>query len=321
MSINKTRSVRRSTVLLTALLVGVSLAGCSSSSGGKDKSDVAIPSDAYKELTQYGFTPAKDAVPNMQCHDDSYQKALKNGLRYGLTAVKPYAYEEGGTVQGNEWDMLKAAAAYVGITKIVPKLAPFETLIPSLQADKIDLMPAHQTPERNKLIAFSAPAYWYGPVIIVQKGNPDNIKTFEDLARSGVTVGVEPGSAAQIYMHNIKGKVIVYQDANTQYASLDAGRETAVLDDGPVAAEYIKEHPGAKVEILQAPALPADKLLDLGYSYFRYGLNKKSCSLNMAISRGLEEIRANGVEAAILAKHNLDKVAAVNIPGTQGSNE
>ena len=108
----------------------------------------------------------------MVCHDNSYANALKNGLNYGLTAVKPYAYQDGSQISGNEWDILQTAAAYVGITKINANFAPFQTLLPSLLAKKIDMFPAHETATRDKVISFSSPGYWYGPTTATRRATP-----------------------------------------------------------------------------------------------------------------------------------------------------
>jgi ABC-type amino acid transport substrate-binding protein len=254
----------------------------------------------------------------MQCHDDSYTKALRSGLNYGLTAVKPYAYQENGTNKGNEWDILQAAAAYVGITKINATFAPFQTLLPSLIAGRIDMFPAHQTAERDKVISFSSPGYWYGPVIVTRKGNPDHISTFADLVRPGMTVATVPGSTEQIYLDRVGAKTTVYPDELSEYAGLSASRNKALLGDGPTAEAYLQANPSANIQILQVPPLSATELQNLGYGYWRFGVRKDECSLNLAISRGLDEIRANGVVAAILKKDGLGNVASVDIPGTQG---
>ena len=304
---------------IAAVVAALALLTACTSSAKKTTPDAPVPASALGQLTQYGFSPTESQVPNMQCHDDSYTRALRDGLNYGLTSVKPYAYQQGSQIAGNEFDIVKAAAAYVGITKINAQFAPFQTLLPSLIAGRIDMFPAHQTAERDKVISFSSPGYWYGPVIVTQKGNPKNIRTFGDLVKPGMTVATVPGSTEQIYLDRVGAKTTVYPDEISEYAGLSAGRNAALLGDGPTAAAYLQANPSANIQILQVPPLTATELQTLGYGYWRFGLRKDECSLNLAISRGLEEIRANGVVAAILKKDGLENVASVDIPGTQGS--
>lgn len=312
--------------IVVSLAGAAAIAACGSttaSRSGGSSASVATNSPSqvaarHTILSQYGFSPAAGSIPNLACHDNSYAKAVRSGLVYGTYSLPPYSYQARGKTEGNEWDILRAAAAYVGIDKITPKFAPFDSLIPALTAGRIDLMPAHDTPEREKVIAFSGPAYWYGPVIVVANNNPQHITSYANLTRSGVTVAVVSGSAAQIYMHSVNGKTVPYQDQNTELASLSAGRESAALEDGPTVAQYQKTHPSAKLRVVPAVALSLSQLQSLGYSYFVFGIRKSDCSLNLALSRGLEEIRANGVVAAILRRDGLGQTAAVNIPGTQG---
>jgi ABC-type amino acid transport substrate-binding protein len=311
--------------MAATLVAGVS--ACGGGGGGSDasgggKAEVTLgPAQvaAQQGLKKYGWAPLDGAVPNMACTDDSYARAVKSGVTYGTYDLHPYSYLDPAskTMKGNEWDILVAALNYAGITKVRQQFAPFDSLIPAMTAGRIDLMPGHETPERLKVIKFSAPVYWYGPAIAVKKGNPDHIRSYADLLRKGVTVGVVSGSSAEIYMHEQKGKTIPYKDQNTELASLTAGRETAVLDDAPPMAEYMRVKPGSGIELLPGVQLDAGTLAKLGYGYFRFGINKNACSLNGALSRGLAEIRANGVLKEILKRNGLGDAASASIPGTE----
>ena len=67
--------------------------------------------------------------------------------------------------------------------------------------------------------------------------------------------------------------------------------------------------------MLTSVQLPPATLAELGYAYFRWGIRKEDCSLGLAISRALVEVRANGVVKAILAKSGMGDYAKVSIPG------
>jgi polar amino acid transport system substrate-binding protein len=318
------RGARRLALLAAGATLVAGIAGCGGggSGSGSAKASVTLgPAQvaAQQGLKKYGWAPLDGAVPNMACTDDSYARAVKNGVTYGTYDLHPYSYLDPASksMKGNEWDILVAALNYAGITKVRQQFAPFDSLIPAITAGRIDLMPGHETPERLKVIKFSAPVYWYGPAIAVKKGNPAHIRSYADLLRKGVTVGVVSGSSAEIYMHEKKGKAIPYKDQNTEFASLAAGRETAILDDAPPIAEYMGSKPSSGIELLADVQLDASTLATLGYGYFRFGINKNACSLNAALSRGLAEIRANGVLKEILKRDGLGQAAAVSIPGTE----
>jgi polar amino acid transport system substrate-binding protein len=274
------------------------------------------PNPAEKAMEQWGWTPMPGSTPPFSCTDDSYARAVKDGVTFGTYNLQPYLYKaENGDPQGLEWELLKATLSYAGITNIKLLYAEYGTLLPGLQAKRLDLFPAHETPERLKLIQFTGPVYWYGPVIAVPTGNPAKIQSYDDLVKPDVTVGVVKGSAAQLYVERVHGHIVPYADELLELASLADGRESAVLEDAPIIAQYLKSKPNAKIEALTTVQLPATTLADLGYSYFRWGIRKEDCSLGLAISRALIEVRANGVVRNILQKSGMGEYAKVSVPG------
>lgn len=306
--------VGRSTAAIGVLLT---LAACGSSGA---TSAVAPPSidrsAANASVSQFGWEPMTGHVPQFACNDDSYAKAVKNGVTYGTYSLSPYSYKDAsGNNTGFEWDLLQTTLRYAGISKVNVSYANFDTLIPAILAKRIDMMPAHETPARLKLIAFTAPVYWYGPVIAVPAGNPANIQTYADLIKAGITVGVVKGSAAQLYMGDVKGNIVAYDTNGLELQSLTASRESAVLEDAPTVAQFLKDTPTAKIEVLKNAQLDPATLAKLGYAYFEWGMNKDACSLNLAVSRALIELRANGVMNQIIAKDGLGGLAKTNIPG------
>ena len=70
----------------------------------------------------------------------------------------------------------------------------------------------HHTPARDKVISFSGPAYWYGPVIVVAKGNPLGIKSYDDL--KGKQVGSISGSRRRLLSRPDRRQVDAVQDGD-----------------------------------------------------------------------------------------------------------
>ena len=117
---------------------------------------------------------------------------------------------------------------------------PWDSLIPALQADKIDIIAdnIHETPDRIKVIWFSGPAWWYGPALIVTSDNPDNIQSYDDLTRDGVTAGAVSGSAAAEYLNFIGADVTTFKDNTAEFAAAEQGRVSVILEDDTKFAAY-----------------------------------------------------------------------------------
>jgi ABC-type amino acid transport substrate-binding protein len=307
------KRIRRWYARLLALLLLVPLFSVASHIGY-----AGGPNDenATKAMEQWGWSPMVGSIPPFACNDDSYDRAVRDGITFGTYDLQPYLFKSAnGEPQGFEWDLLKATLAYAGINNIKLLYADYGTLLPGLLAKRLDLFPAHETPERLKRVAFTGPVYWYGPAIAVPAGNPAKIQSYADLVRSDVTVGVVSGSAAQLYMERVKGHIVPYNDQLLEFASLVESRESAILEDAPLIAQYLKTKPDAKIEVLTSVQLPPKTLAEMGYAYFRWGVRKEDCSLGLAISRALVEVRANGVVRNILEKSGVGKYTRVNIPG------
>ncbi len=101
----------------------------------------------------------------------------------------------------------------------------------------------HVNPERVKVISFTGPAWWYGPVVLVQKGNPDGIKSYDDF--KGQTVGAISGSAAENYLRRIGANTQPFKTEVEELQSLDQGRVKYVVEDDVIYTVFAKENPNA----------------------------------------------------------------------------
>lgn len=257
-------------------------------------------------------------APDFACSDSMYQTAVAHGITLGISPDSPYTYLDPKTKQpaGIDWDINTAVLHWAGIKTIHYQIMPFESLIPALLSHRIDVIAdnIHETPSRNKVISFSSPAWWYGPALLVQKGNPAHIKSYSDLSRSGVTVGTITGSAADEYITHLGAHMVSFADNTSEFLSLVQGKVTVVLEDDAKFGAFIKSNPHANIEALTIPP-PQILITTYGYSYARYGLRKSDCTLNFAYTRALAELRDNGPIVAILRKWGLNS-SNLFIPGT-----
>jgi polar amino acid transport system substrate-binding protein len=251
------------------------------------------------------FNEAKPMFEN--CGDGSLAKAQKDGITLGFSQAPPEAYLDEKTKQpsGVDWEINKAVLDWLGIKNVKIEWMPWESQVPALLSKRTDVIAGniHHTPERDKVISFSGPAWWYGPAIVVVKGNPLGIKSYDDL--KGKRVGSISGSAADYYLRLIGVTTTPFKVSVDEMQSLNQGRLDAVLDDDLVYFDFAKHVPDAKIEALWSIAVP-DSIIDGGgYGMARFALRKEDCSLRAGYTQALAEERANGHVSYILKKYGL----------------
>src|SRR3546814_12789391 len=83
----------------------------------------------------------------------------------------------------------------LGIKKIEWITTNFGSLIPGLRAKRFDMVAAEMAilPQRCKEVLFSDPNSSYGEGLLVAKGNPDNVHTYQDFAKSDKKIAIMAG--------------------------------------------------------------------------------------------------------------------------------
>ena len=240
------------------------------------------------------------------CGDSSYDNAVKNGINLGANDNPPEFYQDANKQpSGIDYEINKAALDAMGITKINIVWMPWESVIPSLLSKRIDVIAAdiHVNPERIKVISFTGPAWWYGPVLVVAKGNPLKITSYDQL--KGKKVGSISGSAADLYLRRIGVETTPFKAEVDELQSLNQGRLEAVLEDDVVYLEFASKNPNNNLEPLWSIPVPENIISGGGYGMARFGIRKEDCSLRAAYTSALAEIRADGQVSAILKKFGL----------------
>jgi len=153
---------------------------------------------------------------------------------------------------GFDIDLITAVAQRMGLqAKIVTdKFAP---IFDDLAAKRFDLVMSavSVTPERQKKVDF-IPYFSAGESLLVQKGNPHNIKSTADLC--GLLVGVQNGTIEQSDLNTAnkaclsKGKpaikLTVLEDQTAVLQLMVNRRVDAIFQDSPVTDLYVKQNPG-----------------------------------------------------------------------------
>lgn len=258
---------------------------------------------AFAAVDEYG---TKGTIPGITFTggDGSYKRVVREGIVLGISPDLPWTYQDVNTkaYKGVDVDILNEVTRRLGITKVTYQIQPFDGLIPGLIAKRIDVVAEniHENPKRLAVIDFTGPAYFYGAGLATQKGNPKKITSWDSL--QGKVLGVLRGTLAQSIAEQVKGlkELKLYSTADTHYADLINGRLDAVLADDIQIGQFIKDHPGANMEFS-----PVVVPLSLQQGYARYGIRKDDVDLNNAISRAIDEMRADSTMMKFIVKGGL----------------
>lgn len=118
-------------------------------------------------------------------------------LRVAVANEIPYGYMDlDGKAKGAGPETIAHIAKELGIKNVEWTTTNFGSLIPGLQADRYDVVAAEMAilPQRCEQIIYSDPNSSYGEGLLVAKGNPKDIHSFESFAKSGNKVAIMAGA-------------------------------------------------------------------------------------------------------------------------------
>lgn len=128
----------------------------------------------------------------------SLQQVKDRGyVRIAVANEIPYGYMDmSGKAKGIGPDVASHIMEQLGIKDIRWVTTNFGSLIPGLRADRFDMVAAEMAilPQRCKEVLFSEPNSSYGEGLLVAKGNPDNIHSYESFAKSDKKVAIMAGA-------------------------------------------------------------------------------------------------------------------------------
>jgi polar amino acid transport system substrate-binding protein len=159
---------------------------------------------------------------------------------------KPFEYKAAnGTIIGFDIDLITRILRDEGYNVTVQDIG-FDSLIPSLQAGKIDVIAAGMTitQERKGQVDFSNPYYEANQSVLVKVGSGVNITKINDLAN--YKLGAQTGTTGWQWINDTfvatgkitQDKFIGYALYPEAVADLIAGRVGAVVIDSPVAKAF-----------------------------------------------------------------------------------
>jgi polar amino acid transport system substrate-binding protein len=203
--------------------------------------------------------PAGAAVACSRPAGSTLERARVDGaIRVGTAGEQPYSYiDSAGRLTGAQPEVARAVLAHLGIDGLDAIRVPFADLIPQLQAGQFDLITAGMTvlPQRCREVAFSRPDFVAPPAFLVQEGNPRDIESFRDVARSDVRLAVLEGAAEIDYaraagvsddqLEIVGGQSELLRSVASERVAAGALTRISLVDE-------LRRNPGSGVEVTEA---------------------------------------------------------------------
>ncbi len=230
------------------------------------------------------------------------------------TTYPPQEYLDSTTNQpvGFDIDLITAIAQHMGLKANIVT-TKFDTIIDDLAAKHFDVVISaiSITPDRQKKVDF-VPYLNAGESLLVQKGNPKNIQSTDDLC--GLAVGVQDGTIEQGVLQSSSDNCLeqdkpaininALQDQTAVIQLLTNNRVVATYQDLPVTDYYVKQNPDRYA---------------VGGSVFAAGpegiaVRKNDPSMFNAIQTALNQLKAAGTYKQLILKWGLtnEELSAVD---------
>jgi len=234
----------------------------------------------------------------------------KGTVVIGFANEKPYAYQEGNELKGAAVDIAKEVFKELGVENVEGKLADFGQLIPGLNAGKFDVITAGMaiTPDRCKNVAFGEPEMMYGEGLIVQKGNPKKLFSYEDIAKNkDIKVSVMSGATENQFLKSEgvdAGQIQGAPDIPATFSAVASGRADATTGTEMTIKMALESADKAKLEFVEDFKQPD---VEGNPSYGAAAFRKNSDELRKAYNDKLKELKENGKIAELLEKNGFSE--------------
>lgn len=303
-------------ILAATAVIALALTGCSSD-GGAGAAEAGAAEGAasgglaLQQTTKFS-TEIDPAAAALLPDDVTGRGAVRVAM--GVPYPPFVEVDDNDKLAGLDVDIAMALGQKLGVDFVVQH-QPFESVIPSLQSDRHDLimMGMNDSLERQKTLNFVEEING-GFAIVVQKGNPESIGTLKDLC--GHSASTQKSTLqAEILVElsaecvaNGQGAIDVQalpiaQDSQT---ALRAGRVQAYIVDAPVAAYTVATAgDGEFFEMIEDPKNPQ------GFNpvYTGFGLLAERTELTEALQAAMQSLIDDGIYQDILDEYGMGSLA------------
>ena len=215
-------------------------------------------------------------------------------ITVGFANERPYAFRDSsGNLVGEAPSIHGEVFKQIGDIKLKPRLYEFDSLIPALNAGRVDVVTAGMfiTPERCQQAAFSNPEYVAPEALLVKKGNPAGLSDYASVAKKGATLAVMAGAVEgdQAKAYHVKNMQTV-ADQTSGMDAVKSGRADAFALTSISVRWAAKNDSSVEVLTPFTPVVDGTKQIGAGAAVFR----QKDDSLREAFDKALADLLANG---------------------------
>lgn len=221
-------------------------------------------------------------------------------VKLGVANEKPYGYKTSdGEVTGVAPEITKAVFKEMGIDTVEGEVTEFGSLIPALQAGRFDVVTAGMDirPERCAEAAFGDVEIRYGEGMAVQKGNPKNLHSYEDIAANpDVKVSIMAGANQHEFLKELgvqDNQIETADSISSNIAAVSSGRVDATVMTEATLREAVASADQDKVEEAKPftqPEINGESVMSYGAAVFR----KEDNDLREAYNAELKKLIESG---------------------------
>jgi len=251
------------------------------------------------------------ALPPAQAADTKDRILSEKKLVAGIHNGKPCGYNTpDGNVEGFNVDVVRAVFEPLGVKEIKFVTGDFGSLIPGLLSNRFDIVDSAVviTEERCKLVSFGDPELTSVDALLVKKGNPNKIASFNDVIRNPqLKIGGSRGSqqAKNAELAGVTGDQLqLFQNTESTISALVAGRVDGItFTSGTANALLATPQVAASVERATPFTGRTDANGKLVVSYVAAVFRPQDEDLRTLFNKRLAELKADGTIAKIMAKY------------------
>jgi polar amino acid transport system substrate-binding protein len=196
-------------------------------------------------------------------------------VRLGIAGEVPYGYvDEQGEFTGEAPELARVIFQRLGIDSVQPVATDFASLIPGLNSQQFDVVSAgmYINKERCEQVIFADPEYQMLDSFIVRKGNPKNLRTYEDVVKAKARFSTGTGYAEIAYAvaAGIPEKdIVILQDQVAGLNAVESGRVDVFAGTALTAREVVRKSTKAEATEPFAAVVDGEKQIDGGGFAFR----------------------------------------------------
>ncbi|MFJ6565974.1 ectoine/hydroxyectoine ABC transporter substrate-binding protein EhuB [Streptomyces sp. NPDC091292] len=212
-------------------------------------------------------------------------------VRLGIAGEVPYGYiDDDGEFTGEAVELAKVIFKRLGVDRVQPVATDFSSLIPGLKTQQFDVVSAgmYINKERCQQVIFSDPEYQMLDSFIVRKGNPKNLRSYEDVVRTKAKFGTGTGYAEIQYAVDSgypEKDIVILQDQVAGLNAVEAGRIDVFAGTALTTREVTRKSAKAEATEPFAPVIKGEKRIDGGGFTFRPNDTKLRDAFNVEIHK------------------------------------